>query len=1040
MANAADAVPRLMSLPCVDSLNILQFNCNGLSSRLEELKSFLSSYSIKLAVLQETKLSVASRTPAFPGFAVIRKDRSRNSGGGLITLVHHSLSFTECMIANPDDFCEFQHTRIFLNDSHLDLFNVYFPPSSSCPPGHLPSLAGLLTGESRLVLGDLNAHDTLWHSPAQDARGLRLADEIDDSDFGVLNEDGAVTRLPSAGAPSCPDVSIASQDLLACASWNTLCTLGSDHLPMVISLPSISTVASSSSSGPNARKCFLNLRKANWPGFEAAIEAHLAHIPHNINIHNGLKEFNEAVLRAVTKYIPAGRVLGFSPVFPLAAKELASTRDTLRESDPQNPALGELNANIIKITADCKRERWREHVESLSMRDNPAQLWGTLKMLSNGCSAPPNQGITFEGRLLTDATKIATQFNKQFTSVRRHVSKKSSRIIRRKFLKLSYADPLVFTTEEVRVAIKKSKNSRALGPDNISMLYLKHLGPAAISHLTHILNLYLATCEIPAIWKTSTILPLLKPGKSSADSGSYRPISLLCPAVKVLERLLLPTLNTHIQLQPHQHGFRPQHSTVTALHNITDTIANGFNQPKPPHRTVLVALDLTKAFDSVDIDVLTDSLGESLPSGLARWLNGYLRGRQARVAFRNTKSRARNVKTGVPQGSVISPTLFNSYIAALPPPPDGIKLTTYADDITLLASGPVLQPLYDTINDYLRSISNFFSERSLCISSTKSSVTLFSSDSHQYNIHPQIFLDDQHLPLVQFPKILGVQLDPMLTLNRHATSQAGTAKKRNNLLKALAGSTWGQDTETLISTYRAIGKSVLEYAAPVLDPLLSKTSWTKLERAENSALRIATGCTAMTGSEHLHAETQIVPVREHCRLLSAQHLRNSLLPDHPNHGLLHRPPPPRHLKKTLVDDCRSVLSPLLLSPVSTDQIRAMNTALHFDTVASMLANRGSNRVLGEQPPIVNFRQLERQARLPRRTRVQLSQLRSGFSSLLHSYRARISPGTPDVCPDCQSTPHDTSHLFNCPAHPTDLRPIDLWIRPAAVAAFLNLPH
>ena len=1015
-----------------DCLNILQFNCNGLYSRLEEIKYFLSFADIKIAVLQETKLSSSSRSPIFPGYAVIRKDRTRNAGGGLITLVHNSLAFSERPVSSSDAVCEMQNVFIALHNSHVDLFNVYIPPASSSPPGYRPSLAGLLAGDSRLILGDVNAHDALWYSPTQDARGTAIADEINDSDFGVLNEDGVATRLPVAGDPSSPDISIASPDLLACASWSTHCTLGSDHLPIIVSLPI------SSSPVLSDRRTFINIRKANWPAFERSVESAMRQRPLCGNIHVGLRDFNNVILRAVKKHVPTGRVTNYSPGFPKEARDLAASRDAIRAADPQAAELRELNEKIEKIANDHKRDRWREHVESLDIRSHPAQLWGTLKGLTQGAAAPSNSAITFLGKPTFDTRDIAAAFNKQFTTIRQHTSKKSTRLVKRRILKLPLTSPLVFTPEEVSNAIKISKASRALGPDNISMLYLKHLGPAAISHLTHIYNLSLASCIIPAKWKTSTIIPLLKPGKSHADSLSYRPISLLCPAVKVLERLILPTLNSHIHLKPHQHGFRPAHSTSTALHIITDQIAHGFNQPKPPHRTVLVALDLSKAFDSVDLDVMTDLLGRSLPGSLARWLNCYLRGRQSRVSFRNTLSASRNVKTGVPQGSVISPSLFNAYMADLPQPPPSVNLVTYADDITVLASGPSLPPLYDPLNEYLEQLHSFLLERSLLISPSKSSVTLFSSDSHQYNVHPTILLNGTQLPLAQHPKILGVHLDPMLTLNRHAAAQAATSKRRTNVLKALSGTSWGQDTETLVITYRATSKAALEYAAPVIEPLLSNSSWLKLERAENIALRVATGCTAMTGTDHLHNETQVVPVRRHCQLLASQYLRKTLLPSHPAHHILHRPPPRRRMKNSLVESNRPIMDPLLHGPVTAEQITAMTAALHRETVADILATRAANRVLGEPPPLVNFRMLERRANLPRRTRVLLSQLRSGFSPFLHSYRARVSPGSPDDCPDCGTARHDTAHLFECPARPTDLRPIDLWLRPAEVAAFLTI--
>ena len=107
------------------------------------------------------------------------------------------------------------------------------------------------------------------------------------------------------------------------------------------------------------------------------------------------------------------------------------------------------------------------------------------------------------------------------------------------------------------------------------MLHLKQLGPKGIQYLTDIFNISLNKSTIPSIWKTSLIIPLLKPNKPSEDSGSYRPVSLLYPAIKILERIILPTLTENLPVPDIQHGFRSQHSTVTALNDFNQSIAGG---------------------------------------------------------------------------------------------------------------------------------------------------------------------------------------------------------------------------------------------------------------------------------------------------------------------------------------------------------------------------------------------------------------------------------------------------------------------------------
>ena len=196
-------------------------------------------------------------------------------------------------------------------------------------------------------------------------------------------------------------------------------------------------------------------------------------------------------------------------------------------------------------------------------------------------------------------------------------------------------------------------------------------------------------------------------------------------------------------------------------------------------------------------DILISKIaGSSLPAAISRWLSCYLRGRQAATSFRGTKSSTRIVSTGVPQGSKLSLSLFNYYIADMPRPISPVKRDCYADDITFWASGPKIPQLESMINSYLRIVCIYLKENSLLISEPKS--TVFTPDKHQFQTHPYITLEDTQLPLEHSPKILGVIMDPFLSFHKHCTYVSDRIDKRNNRLKALAESSWGQEKETLL--------------------------------------------------------------------------------------------------------------------------------------------------------------------------------------------------------------------------------------------------
>ena len=157
-----------------------------------------------------------------------------------------------------------------LGGTTLTFVNVYIPPASSCPRNYAPDFEALLEDRGdRMVLGDFSAHHPSWFSRTGDdraaARGETLDGAVNSSQLAVANQD-LPTRLPSQAKPSSPDITLLNGHLLRDVTWSTLTTLGSDHLPITISL--------SSYAPPSTRKArsFTSFRKADWEGFTAETE------------------------------------------------------------------------------------------------------------------------------------------------------------------------------------------------------------------------------------------------------------------------------------------------------------------------------------------------------------------------------------------------------------------------------------------------------------------------------------------------------------------------------------------------------------------------------------------------------------------------------------------------------------------------------------------------------------------------------------------------------------------------------------------------
>ena len=137
-------------------------------------------------------------------------------------------------------------------------------------------------------------------------------------------------------------------------------------------------------------------------------------------------------------------------------------------------------------------------------------------------------------------------------------------------------------------------------------------------------------------------------------------------------------------------------------------------------------------------------------------------------------------------------------------------------------------------------------------------------------------------------------MDPSMSFHKHCNYVTYRIDKRNNMLKPLAGSSWGHE-KTLLLIYNALGKYMASYAAPVTSTV---SSFKNIQTAQNAALRMATGAHKMASIDHLHEESLTLKVKDHSDMLSAQYLVNCLEGDHVCHDIINQEPRPRLMKET----------------------------------------------------------------------------------------------------------------------------------------------
>lgn len=335
--------------------------------------------------------------------------------------------------------------------------------------------------------------------------------------------------------------------------------------------------------------------------------------------------------------------------------------------------------------------------------------------------------------------------------------------------------PISLDTSLIIMKALKSGSPSDPYPARIVASVAEVLNPA----INQVLNLSLLEGKVPARWKQGKILPLLK--KPSADPtvvSNYRPITLLPFFAKALEKYVNVVITDFIEvtnaLHPSQLGFRANYSTETALLEVTETIKSTLDRGG---KAVLILLDLSAAFDTVPQRRLLQRLSEcGIRGTVFRWFSSFLEGRQQSVWSPPFSADIPPLNVGVPQGSVLSPTLFNIYMAPLASLAEqrGAKVITYADDTQLLFMCEKDEPFNDnSIYLCLTKVFDWFRQNRLSCNSAKTEIIFFghTPDDEWRNWWPQ----DQPPPFspVTTVKNLGVMLDSDLSMKSQVQSVAG---------------------------------------------------------------------------------------------------------------------------------------------------------------------------------------------------------------------------------------------------------------------------
>lgn len=415
---------------------------------------------------------------------------------------------------------------------------------------------------------------------------------------------------------------------------------------------------------------------------------------------------------------------------------------------------------------------------------------------------------------------------------------------------------------EVATLIKSLKINKASGLDDISPRLVKKLPVVAFHLLSLIFTFCLKNAYFPNAWKTAKTIPIPKPNKNRREVGSYRPIALLNIFSKIFEKTIHHRLQAEIEyldcIPSSQFGFRIGHSTVHAVKYLINFIRTALRQTKT---VAALYFDIAKAFDTVWHNGL---IFKMLRLGFSNWLIriiiSFLQDRKFEVHIGNKASTRRGILFGVPQGSVLSPSLYNIFVHDIPPPIKS-KISQYADDTVIFAAARMIKGLVKGVVSDARIIIKYFRKWKISVNPGKTQL-MFHSKRRTKQVPPEsVTLNGQIIPRSRTIKYLGVHLDNRTTLRRHIEEKAGAADNLVRVFYPYIRKNNFATKKLKLKIYKTYIRPALLYAAPVISTT-AKSNMLILQRKQNKFLRFITNSTRYRRIAEMHDTLKLETVTE----------------------------------------------------------------------------------------------------------------------------------------------------------------------------------
>ena len=793
------------------NLTILCLNARSLKSKFDNIVAHVITNEFDIVCITETWLNFENSEFiaefSIRGYKLFHSDRLTRRGGGVIIYVKETVNPTQIKIDNINniEICGFKFTDGLSRMIHL--VTIYRAPNTDQNADNIlwETLLNIFQGKETIIVGDLNLPVKTWGENYTHSYGKRLYENILLSE--LIQGVRFTTRLNHILDP----VLYTNHDIISNISEGEPF---SDHKSIIIE-----TNIQTAKKTPTRIK-FLNYGRANFTAIENEIKSIQIDTISPLSVDESWNFIKNKVVDAQSRHIPCAVVKSnkIIPWFSHKIKKKVSLKNNLYKLMIKHGGrrftyrYNKLNKNVKK-QIHRERVKYEQKVALLSKTDskkffsyikNRKVLHEKIETL-NGNNNEKISGSKEKAEILNNY--FASVFTIENTTEEGTVEPNINENI------VPFTDIQV-TTDDVIAIIKKLKYRKSPGPDGILACTLKRCSKALAPLLKLVFEKSVNSGTIPPEWKTANVTPIYKKGDKCSPSN-YRPISLTSLVVKILETVIKRQLVGHLEtnglLLNSQYGFREKRSCLTNLIQFYDEIMQNFNN----HDCMdVVFLDFQKAFDKVSHSKLIEKLANLHIGGNAlHWIKNWLNDRQQRVIINEESSSPLPVSSGVPQGSVLGPTLFVCYINDLE---DKIKcpLVKFADDTKLWAHSVNAESAHG-LQANINEAYSWSKKWKMSFNADKCKIMHIGRN----NPKNEYYMNGTLLPKTCSERDLGIKITPELNFSSHIDL---CVKKANRMLGLIGRSFTKKTVPVIINLYKSMVRPHLDYCSPFWNPYLKK--------------------------------------------------------------------------------------------------------------------------------------------------------------------------------------------------------------------------